>query len=99
MFEWIASFDDTVTGELARKRAWEAQYRAAKKAGSLQPYAGNSETEHADYFSALDIRFAAITTKLRNRSADAYDFAAHANPNTTHEHYDRRTEKKASATE
>lgn len=100
MFEWIASFDDTVAAELARKRAWEVQYRAAKKAGrSLPPYAGYSVTEHADYFSALDIRPAAITTKLRNRSADAYDFAAHANPNTTHEHYDRRIEKKASATE
>lgn len=56
-------------------------------------------TGHTLYFSLLDIRPAAITTKLRNRNADAYDFAAHANPSTTHKHYDRRKEKKASATE
>lgn len=55
--------------------------------------------EHEAYFSLLDVRPAAITTKLRNRSADAYDFAAHANPSTTHKNYDRRKEKKASATE
>lgn len=55
--------------------------------------------QHPAYFSLLDVRPAAITTKLRNRSADAYDFAAHANPSTTHKHYDRRKEKKASATE
>ncbi|MDB5822237.1 MAG: hypothetical protein JWR21_941 [Herminiimonas sp.] len=55
--------------------------------------------KHPDYFSLLDVRPAAITTKLRKRDADAYDFAAHANPATTHRHYDRRKEKKASATE
>lgn len=55
--------------------------------------------EHPQYFSLLDIRPAAITTKIRNRSADMYDFAAHANPATTHRHYDRRKIKKASATE
>ena len=58
-----------------------------------------SIVKHSLYFSLLDIRPAAITTKLRNRTADAYDFAAHANPATTHRHYDRRKEKKASATE
>lgn len=55
--------------------------------------------DHELYFSLLDVRPAAITTKLRNRNADAYDFAAHANPSTTHKNYDRRKEKKASATE
>jgi hypothetical protein len=30
---------------------------------------------------------------------DAYDFAAHANPATTHQHYDRRLERVAKATE
>lgn len=55
--------------------------------------------EHDLYFSLLDVRPAAITTKLRNRDADAYDFAAHANASTTHKDYDRRTMKKASATE
>ena len=55
--------------------------------------------EHSMYFSLQDIRPAAITTKLRNRNTDAYDFAAHANPSTTHKNYDRRKEKKASTTE
>jgi integrase len=56
-------------------------------------------TQHTEYFAPLDIRPAAITTKLDKRSADAYDFAAHANPSTTHRHYDRRKVRKASATE
>jgi hypothetical protein len=34
-----------------------------------------------------DIRPAAITTKLRNRSEDVYDFTAHANPATTYRPY------------
>lgn len=55
--------------------------------------------EHAQYFSLLDVRPAAITSKISKRSADMYDFAAHANPATTHRHYDRRKVKKASATE
>lgn len=56
-------------------------------------------TQHSEYFAPLDIRPAAITTKLDKRSADAYDFAAHANPATTHRHYDRRKVRRASATE
>jgi|APAra7269096714_1048519.scaffolds.fasta_scaffold00313_46 hypothetical protein len=56
-------------------------------------------TQHAEYFAPLDIRPAAITTKLDKGSADAYDFAAHANPSTTHRHYDRRKVRKAGATE
>lgn len=55
--------------------------------------------EHPQYFSLLDIRPAAITAKINSRSADMYDFAAHANPSTTHRHYDRRKIKRASATE
>jgi hypothetical protein len=55
--------------------------------------------EHPMYFSLLDIRPAAITKKAEQRAADLYDFAAHANPATTHRHYDRRKVKKASATE
>lgn len=55
--------------------------------------------EHPQYFSLLDVRPAAITTKITKRSADMYDFAAHANPSTTHRHYDRRKIKRASATE
>jgi integrase len=56
-------------------------------------------TQNAEYFSPLDVRPAAITTKLRRRDLDAYDFAAHANPSTTHLHYDRRRVLKAKATE
>jgi hypothetical protein len=55
--------------------------------------------KHPLYFSLLDVRPAAITTKIMRRAADMYDFAAHANPATTHRHYDRRKVKKASATE
>lgn len=100
MFAWIATFDDAVAAALAEKRAWEAQYRAMRKEGrTMAEYSGYQVTEHPQYFSALDIRPAAITTKLRNKDADAYDFAAHADPGTTHRHYDRRSEKKARATE
>jgi hypothetical protein len=55
--------------------------------------------DHELYFSLLDVRPAAITKKIENREADAYDFAAHTNTATTHAHYDRRRIKKASATE
>lgn len=55
--------------------------------------------DHPLYFSLLDVRPAAITKKMDQRSADTYDFAAHANPSTTHRHYDRRKIKRASATE
>lgn len=100
MFDWIASFDSEVAAALVAKREWEAQYRAAHKAGTgKEEYQGYKITRHPEYFSLSDIRPAAITTKLRNRSQDAYDFAAHANPATTHRHYDRRTERRAKATE
>lgn len=100
MYSWIASFDSQVATQLAAKQEWEARYRAAYKEGKkLEEFAGYKITEHSAYFALQDVRPAAITTKLRNRDADAYDFAAHANPATTHKHYDRRTEKKARATE
>ncbi|WP_157379375.1 hypothetical protein [Burkholderia ubonensis] len=82
------------------KKMREAAQRIANRIN--RPVKGCMElmlTKHPDYFSMLDIRPAAITTKLDNRSADAYDFAAHANPSTTHRHYDRRKVKAASATE
>jgi hypothetical protein len=60
---------------------------------------GQTLTKHVEYFAPLDIRPAAITAKLANHSIDVYDFAAHANPATTHRHYDRRKVRKASATE
>lgn len=58
-------------------------------------------TSHPMYFNLQDIRPAAITSKLakHDADADACDFAAHANPATSHRHYDRRRIKRASATE
>lgn len=56
-------------------------------------------TDHPCYFALQDVRPTAITQKFETRSADVYDFAAHANPATTHKNYDRRSVKKASATE
>lgn len=55
--------------------------------------------KHPDYFSLLDVRPAAITTKMTRRDADMLDFAGHANPATTYRHYDRRKIKEADATE
>ena len=101
MFEWIASFDTVVAAALARKRAAELEYIVAYKKGlKVAKYEADYRlADHAQYFSLQDIRPAAITTKLSNRNADAYDFAAHSNPSTTHRHYDRRKIKKAGATE
>jgi hypothetical protein len=98
--DWIASFDKEVAAALAAKPEWEGRYRAARKTGAaMEAYEGYKITEHPEYFSLSDVRPAAITTKLRNRNEDAYDFAAHANPATTHRHYDRRTKRRAKATE
>lgn len=101
MFEWIASFDPEAAKALALKKAWDAAYKVAYDQGkSIQkPDFEFKLIKHPAYFSLLDVRPAAITTKLRNRSVDAYDFAAHANPSTTHKNYDRRKEKRARATE
>lgn len=88
-------------GKPYTRSGWGSVWTDAMAAwiSSFDSVVANKITEHEEYFSLLDVRPAAITTKLRNRSADAYDFAAHANPATTHKHYDRRKEKKASATE
>jgi hypothetical protein len=100
MFDWIASFDKEVAAGLAAKKEWEARYRAARKTkATIEPYGGYPLVEHPMYFALSDTRPAAITKKLSTRADDAYDFAAHANPATTHRHYDRRIEKRAKATE
>lgn len=52
-------------------------------------------TAHPLYFTLEDIRPTAIIKKSANRHHDAYDFAAHATPSTTHKHYDRRLVKRA----
>ncbi|MBF6987206.1 hypothetical protein [Cupriavidus sp. IK-TO18] len=97
MWEWISTFDAEAAKALRDERAQSAARRKDGSAGAWT--SGYSIAEHKAYFSMLDIRPAAITTKLEQRSADAYDFAAHANPSTTHRHYDRRKVKRASATE
>lgn len=55
--------------------------------------------KHELYFALRDNRPAAITKKMEERSADAYDFAAHGTRATTDRHYDRRKVKRATATE
>lgn len=81
---WASSWKDAM-------QAWISTYDDKVEESTL--------TSHPMYFNLQDIRPAAITAKLQNRDADAYDFAAHANPATTHRHYDRRRIKTASATE
>ncbi|WP_193098284.1 hypothetical protein [Burkholderia sp. Z1] len=100
MYSYIGSYDTEIAKEFAVKKMREAAQRIANRIN--RPVKGGMElmlTKHPDYFSLQDIRPAAITTKLANRDADAYDFAAHANPGTTHRHYDRRKVKAADATE
>lgn len=102
LHEWIASFDVEAKTAWDKKKALELQYRNEYGKGKPRTSIKVEEfkiTEHPEYFSLQNVRPAAITTKLRNRSADAYDFAAHANPSTTHKHYDHRTAKRAKATE
>lgn len=99
MWDWIASFDPKAAVALKEAREHAAARRRERWAVTGQAAPDYSIADHPEYFSALDIRPAAITAKLERRSADAYDFAAHANPSTTHKHYDRRKVKRASATE
>ncbi|WP_133303034.1 hypothetical protein [Cupriavidus lacunae] len=97
MWEWISTIDAEAAEALRAERAQSAATRKDRSMGAWT--SGYSIAEHEAFFSTLDIRPAAITTKLERRSADAYDFAAHANPSTTHRHYDRRKAKRAAATE
>ena len=101
MFEWIASFDAPAAEALARKRAAELEYILAYKKGlKVAKYEADYRlADHTQYFSLQDIRPAAITAKFDQRNVYAYDFAAHANPSTTHMHDDRRKIKKTGATE
>lgn len=97
MWEWIASADSAAAAALAAKKEWEARRREDKTIPTFKSLI--DLTKHPMYFSLLDVRPTAITKKIEQRSADAYDFAAHANPSTTHQHYDRRRIKRAGATE
>lgn len=100
MYSFIGEFDNAIAREYEAKKMHEAAQRIANRVNS--PIRGGMElkiTKHPAYFSMLDIRPTAITAKLTNRDSDAYDFAAHADPSTTHRHYDRRRVKVAKATE
>ncbi|HEY1997993.1 hypothetical protein, partial [Paraburkholderia sp.] len=100
MYAYIGAFDKAIAREFEAKKMREAAQRIANRVNS--PIRGGMElqiTNHPAYFSLLDIRPTAITAKLEQRDEDAYDFAAHANPSTTHAHYDRRKVKVAKATE
>ena len=57
------------------------------------------QVDHAQYFSLQDIRPSVIAAKFDQHNIDAYDFAAHANSDTRHKHYDRWKVKKAGAAE
>lgn len=97
MWAWLASFDPAAAKALDEKLKHEAIRRKDK---NLPPFKSEFKlVEHPMYFALSDGRPAAITKKINERAADAYDFAAHANKATTHAHYDRRKVKRASATE
>ncbi|AUT68569.1 MULTISPECIES: hypothetical protein [Paraburkholderia] len=100
MYTYIGSFDPAIAKEFEAKKMREAAQRIANRVNS--PIHGGMDlqlTNHPAYFSMLDIRPVAITTKLENSDPDAYDFAGHASPSTTARHYDRRKVKVAKATE
>lgn len=99
MWDWIASFDREAAAALEEAKTHAARRRKQNWLPPTDAGPGYSIADHPEYFALSDIRPAAITTKLDRRSEDAYDFAAHANPATTHRHYDRRKVKRASATE
>lgn len=96
MYTYIGRCDPAIAVEYQMKKVREAAQRKKEKVeGEFE----STLTRHAEYFALQDIRPAAISAKLQSRAADSYDFAAHANPATTHKHYDRRRVKRASATE
>ncbi|KVV22355.1 hypothetical protein WK80_22480 [Burkholderia multivorans] len=101
MYTYIGQWDPEIAAEFEQKKERERLQRVAKKRGEKieSEDASLKLTDHPDYFAMSDVRPAAITSKLERRDADAYDFAAHANPSTTHRNYDRRKVKAANATE
>ena len=84
-------------GKAYTRSGWGCVWQDAMRA-YLQCEPGEL-VKHANYFSLMDVRPAAITSKITKRSADMYDFAAHANPGTTHRNYDRRKINRAEPTE
>jgi hypothetical protein len=96
MLAWLASFDQEAATALNAQKTWESARWHKKDAPPKPDY---DLVGHSMYFALQDVRPTGITKKLEKRAADAYDFAAHANPSTTHRHYDRRKVKRAGATE
>lgn len=99
----IYLFATTRKGSCYSKSGWGSTWQDAMRSW-IQTHDnavsdGELVTDHPLYFSLLNVRPVAITQKMEKRSADVYDFAAHANPSTTHKEYDRRRIKRASATE
>jgi hypothetical protein len=100
MYAYIDAFDREIAKEFEEKKKREAAQRIAKRRDNPITHSVELQlTDHPAYFSMMDIRPTAITAKLDKRDEDAYDFAAHANPATTHRHNDRRKLKVAKATE
>jgi len=90
-------FAATRRGTMYTKSGWTSTWHDA-----MALYLGvdvENVVMHPGYFAMSNIRPVAITKKLEDRAEDAYDFAAHANPATTHRHYDRRRVIRAKATE
>lgn len=77
---------------------WQDAMQAWIKVEAEKVSQPENQIKETLYFTLNDGRPTAITKKLKRRDADVYDFAAHANPTTTHKHYDRRQVKKAAAT-
>ncbi|UAN04963.1 hypothetical protein [Achromobacter mucicolens] len=95
-------FAPTKRSDSYTRHRWASSWKEAQLAWIKsvdEAVTEKSLTDHPLYFNLQVVRPAAITTKIQNGDHGAYDFAAHANPATTHKHYDRRVVKKASATE
>lgn len=96
-------FATTRKGSAYSKSGWGSTWQNAMRSWiqTLDSSVADDDlvTQHPLYFSLMNVRPVAITKKFEQRSADVYDFAAHASPATTRKHYDRRSIKRASATE
>ncbi|WP_254595199.1 hypothetical protein [Achromobacter pulmonis] len=96
-------FASTRRGSCYSRSGWGASWQDAMNAWirTLDPSvrAADLVTHHPMYFALQDIRPTAVSMKLEKQAKDAYDFAGHASPSTTHKHYDRRRVRTADATE
>lgn len=98
MFDWIASFDNEVATALAAKPEWEVRYRAAWKAKTMiEPYEGYKLAGHPAYFArrATGRNYNEAPEPKRQRLR----LCRTCEPGDTHRNYDRRTQRRAKATE